>query len=49
MTKVDFIKKLIEIEFDVHTKEEIDKIFNKFYIVVPKEEYTPKHLRKEDK
>jgi hypothetical protein len=49
MTKVDFIKKLIEIEFDVHTKEEIDKIFDKFYIVVSKEEYTPKHLKKGDK
>ena len=46
MTTVEFVKKLIEIEFDVHTETEINKIFNKFYIV-KKEEYEPKHLKKE--
>ena len=48
MTIVEFTKKLIEIKFDVHTETEINKIFNKFYIV-KKEEYEPKHLKKGDK
>ena len=47
MTTVEFVKKIIEIEFDVHTETEINKIFDKFYRIIPKEEeYNPKHLKR---